>query len=340
MIIERTVRLRILENINSFEARQVVLNNGLSYKASKVYRIEPAVNKNRLTVRGFDLEEEKVLLRRLIHRDPKDADWEKESERFWKNIYFTFDRNGYDFNISFDVPDTKVNDFKNAPENEKYKYGYPVNMTDYYLYRYCLNWSRVANTKEIAMTRKGAKIKYYLHTDAAEAAFKRTAYLAEEAAMKKFFEVLEKPIIGEAILREFETIRGRGDTNFLGVKYKYEDLNSIEKKNHLMDIARRFPEEFVKLAEDEAVVYKALIYKAISQGTLRQNEGNSMIYYGDDIIGETIGETVAYLKKNKGVYEEIDRKIKASTASYNTELKKAQLKDKVEAEKKLSKTKV
>tara|TARA_Y100000310_G_scaffold288718_1_gene314630 strand:+ start:390 stop:710 length:321 start_codon:yes stop_codon:yes gene_type:complete len=93
-------------------------------------------------------------------------------------------------------------------------------------------------------------------------------------------------------------------------EYNPITLTNDQKENYLYDIKNKEPKKFFKLCTDKNLDVKAEIEEMVEAGVLRKI-GNQVVYI-DEVIGETIEDTIVYLKnkKNSGTLTILRAKLK------------------------------
>jgi hypothetical protein len=180
-------------------------------------------------------------------------------------------------------------------EGQKYKFGTPINIADYILYRLCLLHSHVAN--EYALADKSENITFYLHSEAEIKAFKEEKVRLEKDRMNVFLSVVASPEKVENLLYALELI-----TN---AKTDASDRNIL-----LNEFSIREPKKFISMANNSNLQTIGKIEKYIKFGILRRLEGSHIIVDGVDsskTIGNNIDETINYFTNdsNKPVLSDL-----------------------------------
>lgn len=173
-------------------------------------------------------------------------------------------------------------------EKQKYKFGTPLNVAEYILYRYCLVYSHVAN--EYALLDKSNNIRFYLHSEEELKAAKDREIKLERDRMTAFLEVTKSPEAVENILYVF------------GLGNVIKGMDSRDKDIELNRISVENPVRFISVANNKNLQTIAKLEKLISVGILRRLENTQIIVDGVDaslILGNTLEEAVAYVTNEK-----------------------------------------
>lgn len=186
-------------------------------------------------------------------------------------------------------------------EGEKYKFGNPISVQDYMLYRMCLIHSQVAN--EFSLVDKSINIRFYLHSEADVKAYKEETIKLEKDRMNAFLSVVVDPNKVENILYALN----------------YGDVISSEDASDRTIRLNKYsvdnPKKFISVANDSRLETIGLIEKYVSFGILRKLESSQVIVDGLDVtktIGNDIDEAVNYFKNetNKASISEFAARFK------------------------------
>lgn len=174
----------------------------------------------------------------------------------------------------------------NALESEKYKYGHPVNLEEYLMYRHCLLYNDVA--KDIALINSNPNIRFYIKDEAKEKAKQEKLTKERMTAMRNFLELAASPSKYNAVYVAMIVEKNENISEAL--------LKSDSEKNAvLMDYVNNNPDKFNKLISDKNIVTKAFIETLIVRGELVRAEFNQQISTADGtFIGSNVNEAVAF----------------------------------------------
>lgn len=316
-IINRKAELRVASKVDLWDQANIRLNGGKESVIDKMYKIMPSIKKNGVDCKSFTFEEEKIFMPDIIGVSVNSPDFSKRCRLFWQSIWHEFDQFGEIFDISFEVDDDKVSQFNNAPENKKYLYGMPVNIHDYLLYRYCLEWSAVANSYSIYKEHKHVKrIKYYFYTESEVKAEQHATLNLQKSAMQAFLKAIDDSAITEGVLRYFERNKVNSDIDGgFNQTYVYDDLDDDGKQQMLMELSKTASKQFVDLVNDSDLPIRTFIYKCMQLRVLTQLPGSSMVMFGDETIGRTMDEAIVAIKTRPEIKNEITLRAKAAQSS-------------------------
>ena len=174
--------------------------------------------------------------------------------------------------------------------------GKPYNVDDYLSYRFALKHPHCAPTKEEMLSKN----RFYLHDPKKEEVEKAKSVRLRKDADKEYIKASNDEKTMDRLLR-------------LMSKAKPETLNIDQKETILYELKGKEPAKFIRIARDKNLEIKAEIEELVSAGILRKI-GNQVIYI-DDVLGDTIEDTIIYMKdkKNSGVLTILRAKLKEVT---------------------------
>ena len=232
-------------------------------RAESVMRIS-SVYVNRQPLKGFTQEEEKIYMQGILDVSPEHVDWPKYSKQFWANLSIPVGFTGVELDISTD------------------KDGKPANIMDYIKYRFALKHPHVSLTKD-EMDKNGSK-RFYIQDLSRDDKIKNNEIQLKKDADKEFIKVSSNSKSMKRILR-------------LMTETNPDRLTSEQIENSLYEIKNKNPKKFVRIATDKNLDLKAEIEEMVSAGVLRKI-GNQVIFI-DEVLGDTIDDTVVHLKDKK-----------------------------------------
>lgn len=187
-------------------------------------------------------------------------------------------------------------------EAEHYKFGTPINISDYLLYKYCMVYSQVAN--ELALADKSPNIRFYLHSEVDIKIAKERKHKADKDRMNIYIDTIKRVSKVENVLYAL----GKGD-----------EVRSIKDDTDLFilleEVSKERPVAFTNAARDKNLEYKGTIEKYIATGLLRRLDNTQIVVDATDpgtIIGNSLDEAVSYFasKKNESIISEYNAKYK------------------------------
>lgn len=286
-------------------------------------------------------DEMKVLLPGIIGVSANSPVWEEKIQNYWHSLSVDVPHNGKEletgFSYDFTTTDklkaenikelnnklntnsqSKTNAIKddnslakyveeNIPEEEKYKYGKPINTEHYLLWRYCLNYSHVAN--EYKDVDKSKKIRFYLADENQEIKERRAAYELNKKATAEYVKVMSEPS------KALNLIYVLGLHNNLP-----PDADETDMGIAIQDYYKEHPSTFLEASRDKHLSNRATIERLIAANIFKRiaNTGTIVDYNNPEItIGNDIGEAINFLSNDKN---------KAKVSEYMTRLKNTKTK--------------
>ena len=232
---------------------------------------------NRQPLKGFDLADEKKNMQGILDVNPDHVDWPKHSKLFWAELTIPVGFTGVELEIG---------------TNED---GSPINIMDYIKYNFAIKHPHVALTKE-EMNKEFAK-RFYIQDLTREDKVKNNAIKLKKDADKEFIKVSSNLANMKRVLR-------------LMSNSNPDRMTADQVENSLYELKNNNPKKFLRIAIDRNLEVKAEIEELVSAGVLRKI-GNQVIFI-DEVLGETIEDTVVYLKdkKNSGKLTILRAKLK------------------------------
>lgn len=176
----------------------------------------------------------------------------------------------------------------NVLEGTKYKYGYPVNITDYLMYRHCLLYHDVA--KDIALINSDPNIRFYFKDDVKEAQKRRKYRESVNRAKANYVACLADDTLFDAVYIQYCVIN-----NLPVISSLAED--KLEREVKLDKFSTDEPIKFNKIFNNKDNKLIANIEMLIARGELVRSQYNQNITSSDgEFIGANMGETIAWFK--------------------------------------------
>ena len=228
----------------------------------------------------------------------------KAVESIEETIYEKFNKapksNPKERDTAIDIRDGEVINL----ESTKYKYGRPVNIGDYLLWRYCLVYSDVAN--DIALVNKSGGIRFYIYDSIREKYKEKVQFETRNKATTLYVKLLEMPDKVENMLWV-----EKGVTTDVG------RLDDMDKFRMLENMSKANPASFINLYSDKNLDIKATIERMIHFNILKRLQNSSVIVdENNDVIGNTMDEAIAFFKNDERNKAAITR-FKAKLRDYN-----------------------
>lgn len=242
-------------------------------------------------------------------------------KQYLNNIMVKVDKNGKTFDISFRYntkrdylhfkeEEDKINaEFEAVPRNdisvlrralqlrinrlntlegEKHKYGMPINIEDYLMYRHCLIYNDVA--KDPAFINVDTNVRFYFRDDAKEAANAEKKRKSINKAKANYVTCIGDDTVFEAVYIQYALLKN------LPVMPSLAE-NKIIKEANLDKFSTEEPEVFNKIFNDGDKLIKATIEKLIARGELIRLQHNQNITTATgEFIGSNMNEAVIWFK--------------------------------------------
>lgn len=189
-------------------------------------------------------------------------------------------------------------------EKTKYRYGFPININDYILWRYCLVYSDVAN--DIALINKAGGIRFYIYDSVREKHKEKIQFEIRKKATAIFVKLFEMPDKVTNMLWV-----DKGNTVDISKLEDYDKVRMIE------NMSKANPSNFINLYSDVNLDIKATIERMIHFGVLKRLPNSSIIVDDfNDIVGNTMDEAITFFKNEERNKASITR-FKAKLRDYN-----------------------
>ena len=176
----------------------------------------------------------------------------------------------------------------NELESSKHKFGYPLNLEDYILYRHCLLYNDIA--KDTALINSDASIRFYFKDNNKEAELQKKLRTEINNAKANYVQVVSDPDMFDAVYIQYCVINGLPIVSSM-----LEDR--ITKENQLDRFSIEDPIKFNKICRDNDIKLKALIETLIARGEfIRAQHNQNILTPEGDFIGANMNEAVAWFK--------------------------------------------
>ena len=245
-------------------------------RAEAVYKLS-SVFVDRQPLRGFTGEEEKKYLSSQVDVAPGHVEWPKYTKEFWTNLTVPVGWTGVELEVGLDANDE------------------PLQIMDYIKYNFALKHPQVALTKE-EMDRNQGK-RFYIQDLTRDDKVRNNDIQLRKDADKEFIKVSSDLKSMKRILRILSNINP-------------DRLTSEQVENSLYELKNKDPKKFFKIATDKNLELKSEIEEMISASVIRRI-GNQIVFM-DDILGDTLEDTIIHLKdkKNSGKLITLRAKLK------------------------------
>lgn len=224
----------------------------------------------------------------------------KKEEKIESNYKLANKSNNKDLRAALKEKLTLLNEL----ESSKHKFGYPLNLEDYILYRHCLLYNDIA--KDTALINSDASIRFYFKDNNKEAELQKKLRTEINNAKANYVNVVSDPDMFDAVYIQYCVISGRPIVSSM-----LEDR--ITKENQLDRFSIEDPIKFNKICRDNDIKLKALIETLIARGEfIRAQHNQNILTPEGDFIGANMKEAVAWFK---------DSANSAMVAGYKNKLK-------------------
>jgi|TARA_R110000744_G_scaffold344397_1_gene449750 hypothetical protein len=261
-----------------FLRRREILNHLPKEVVAEAVSKLSSVYVNRQPLKGFSPEDEKKYMTGLLDVTPDHQDWPRHSKIFWSELSVPVTFIGVELEIGLD-------------SNEN-----PINLMDFLKYNFAIKHPHVALSEE-EMIANGSK-RFYIQD-------------SKRDELKRFNEIQMRKDADKVFIKLSSDTKGMKRVLRLLSHNLNPDVLTLEQiENALYDIKTTAPKKFLRIAEDKNLETKAEIDEMITAGVLRKI-GNQVIFI-DEVLGETMDDTVIYLKnkKNSGKLTTLRAKLK------------------------------
>lgn len=177
----------------------------------------------------------------------------------------------------------------NALEGTKHRYGYPINVDDYLMYRHCLLYKDVA--KDMALINGDPTIRFYFKDDQKEVEKLKKYRLEVNKAKSNYVACLADDNLFDAIYIQYCVVNNLPIISSLAE-------NKLDREIKLDKFSTDEPVKFNKIFGNKDVKLIATIEKLIAHGELVRSEYNQNITSNTgEFIGSNMTEAVAWFKR-------------------------------------------
>ena len=183
--------------------------------------------------------------------------------------------------------ETKIEDI-NLLESEKHKYGNPINLPDYLIYRHCLLYKDIA--KDTAFINSNPNIRFYFKDNKREAELQAKLRLEINNAKANYVKIIGNSELFNAVFIQYCVTNNIPVTVGAG-------MNEIDKQTHLDRYSAQEPVKFNRICNDKDLVLKAFVENLIARGELnRATHNQNITTFDGEFIGANVKEAVAWFK--------------------------------------------
>lgn len=176
----------------------------------------------------------------------------------------------------------------NELESRKHKYGYPINVEEYLMYRHCLLYNDVA--KDVALINSDSSIRFYFKDDKKELEKLRKHRLEVNRAKSNYVACLADDTLFDAVYIQYCSI------NSLPIIFSLAE-DRLEREIKLDKFSTDEPVKFNKIYNNKDVRLIATIEMLIARGELVRSQYNQNITTQDgEFIGANMIDAIAWFK--------------------------------------------
>lgn len=227
-------------------------------------------------------EQEVAWLPELVGVAPTHNEWDKILDAYWANLSVPVPFEGLTLNTSIIFQD----------ENDTM--GKPESVADYILWKYCLRYAAVANSFEDVAS--SPRIRFYLWSDTEDRNARTNERKVKDSAYLKRLEIEKEDEVVVAIL-------------MLANMKVPKTIN--ERLLSLADYQETAPAKFLELANDQNLLIKNFIERAVRAGAVNRPINTTSIMYDNAVIGNNQLDAAQWLTlpANSQVYETIRQRV-------------------------------
>ena len=192
----------------------------------------------------------------------------------------------------------------NALESSKCRYGYPINVSDYLMYRHCLLYKDIA--KDMSIINSDPSIRFYFQDDAKEADKARKYRNAVTTAKSNYVRCIADHKLFEAVYIQYCALNGLPIISSLAE-------NPLDKELKLDKFSTEDPVRFNRICSSENVYTIGTIEHLIARGDLIRSQYNQNITTIDgEFVGANMNEAILWFKNpaNSSVVSALTNKLK------------------------------
>lgn len=194
-------------------------------------------------------------------------------------------------------------------ECSQYKYGKPINATDWLLYIYCLFYGDVANREEDV--NNSVNIRFYIHDEMLAEKRKTRELNIVDTAEELYITIRKDSVKIDNILLASEKITIE----------EYSNLSSVDKLSKLRKFRDKEPLEFMNVANDKKLTQKAFVTICIALGLLKKLPHTNVVVNSDnEIIGNDVSEVIIKLEKNATFKNSLESQVKSKLKTAEVEV--------------------
>lgn len=257
----------------------------------------------------------------IVGLSPNDKDFVMRVKQYLNNIRIPIDELGRKFDISFHyyhkkdylrfkreedeieavyqaTPKQSIKQLRealnekitkiNILESTKYKFGYPINVDDYIVYRHCLFYHDVA--KDISLINSDNNIRFYFKDDQKESEKLRKYRIEVNSAKSNYVTCCSDDNIFDAIYIQYCVLNGYPVISSM-------NKTRLDKEIELDKFSSNEPVKFNKIFKNKDLKLIGTIEMLIARGELIRSQYNQNISTPEgEFIGANMTEAITYFK--------------------------------------------
>lgn len=256
--------------------------------------------RNQDVLRGLTHAEEAKYLPSIIGVQPSDVKWLEKTRDYWANISKPVPAgDGLELEVGFiwyskeDYDKDRTAEFNKESGVSIYKYGVPLNLPDYILYRYCLLYNRVANSADDMY--KSPKIAFYMYSKDEEIKAKKQSLTTKKSANQLLYANIDDREWASHVASMLVAMDRTADLTVA----KVQTMSVDEIDILLHKYVESNPGNFLAIAKDKNLKDKAFLERCIANSLLHRIPNTQIITHNDIPIGDTLEEAIAYVQNDK-----------------------------------------
>ena len=156
----------------------------------------------------------------------------------------------------------------------------PINVDNYVLYRYCLEYRQVANTLDEVGSSTG--IRFYIFKEKEEKQYKLNYRKTKD----------------EALLARMDVINDIDKMQSIIILTNVDLQPTIEDQElYISEYAEKYPAKFLELYKDKKLLEKAFIERLIRAGIFSRPNNSTIVIYDQNQIGANLTEASIWLNR-------------------------------------------
>lgn len=290
MFKSKKVNIKVVDNSSAYTIINRKRHNALMRSGS--YVIGSSINASKT----LTLEETEAYMPYIVNIKADSPSFSSAVNTYWSSINVPIPSNeiGKELEIGFRYKDEETaKKGEAATEQTKYKFGTPINIEDYVLYRYCLVYGRVANTFDDRY--KSNNILFYIEDKELQLRQKKEQQKLENDALANYLELLK------------DKQKTKYVAFMLGIPVEISDIYSLQTL--IKEEMFNSPSKFMSIVSDKLLTEKCVIKASLNnpKAPISQPSYSSVIIYNNDTLANSIDDLALAFnsKKHEQLYNEL-----------------------------------